>query len=43
MTNYMIEFPGLGLSLNPPAEFSIGSFDIRFYGLIIALVLLFVS
>ena len=37
MTNYMIEFPGLGLSLNPPVGFSIGSFEIRFYGLIIAL------
>ena len=37
MTNYIIEFPGLGLSLNPPAEFSVGSFTIRFYGLIIAL------
>ena len=37
MTNYIIEFPGLGLTLNPPAGFSIGSFDVRFYGLIIAL------
>ena len=37
MTNYIIEFPGLGLTLNPPAGFSIGSFEIRFYGLIIAL------
>ena len=36
MTNYIIEFPGLGLTLNPPAGFSIGSFDVRFYGLIIA-------
>ena len=24
MTNYIIEFPGLGLTLNPPAGFSIG-------------------
>ena len=37
MTNYIIEFPGLGLTLNPPAGFSIGSFDVRFYGLIIAM------
>ena len=37
MTNYMIEFPGLGLKLNPPAGFTIGSFEIRMYGLIIAL------
>ena len=36
MTNYIIEFPGLGLTLNPPVGFSIGSFDVRFYGLIIA-------
>ena len=37
MTNYIIEFPGLGLTLNPPASFSIGSFEVRFYGIIIAL------
>ena len=37
MTNYIIEFPGLGLKLNPPAGFSIGSFEVRLYGLIIAL------
>ena len=37
MTNYIIEFPGLGLTLNPPAEFAIGSFSIRLYGLVIAL------
>ena len=37
MTNYIIEFPGLGLSMNPPAGFSIGSYEIRFYGIIIAL------
>ena len=40
MTNYIIEFPGLGLTLNPPVGFSIGSFEIRFYGLIIALGLI---
>ena len=40
MTNYIIEFPGLGLSLNPPAGFSIGSFEVRFYGLIIAMGLI---
>lgn len=37
MTDYIIQFPGLGLELNPPAGFSIGSFEVRFYGLIIAL------
>ena len=37
MTNYMIEFPGLGLTLNPPVGFSIGPLEIRFYGLVIAL------
>ena len=40
MTNYIIEFPGLGLRLNPPAGFSIGSFEVRFYGLIIAMGLI---
>ena len=40
MTNYIIEFPGLGLTLNPPTGFSIGSFEIRFYGLVIALGLI---
>ena len=40
MTNYIIEFPGLGLTLNPPAGFQIGSFDFRFYGLIIAIGLI---
>ena len=40
MTNYIIEFPGLGLSLNPPVGFNIGSFEVRFYGLIIALGLI---
>ena len=37
MTNYIIDFAGLGLKINPPAGFIIGSFDIRLYGIIIAL------
>ena len=37
MTNYIIEFPGLGLTLNPPAGITIGAYEIRFYGIIIAL------
>ena len=37
MTNYIIDFAGLGLKINPPAGFTIGSFDIRLYGIIIAL------
>ena len=37
MTNYIIDFAGLGLKINPPAGFSIGAFEVRFYGLIIAL------
>ena len=40
MTNYIIDFAGLGLKINPPAGFSIGSFEIRMYGLIIALGLI---
>lgn len=40
MTNYIIEFPGLGLTLNPPAAFSLGPFSIRLYGLVIALGLI---
>ena len=36
MTNYIIDFAGLGLKINPPAGFQIGPFDVRFYGLIIA-------
>ena len=40
MTNYIIQFPGLGLELNPPAGFSIGPLEIRFYGLVIALGLI---
>ena len=31
-----ISFPSLGLELNPPSSFSIGSFNIHFYGVIIA-------
>ncbi len=31
-----ISFPSLGLELNPPRSFSIGSLDIYFYGVIIA-------
>ena len=40
MTNYIISFPGLGIEINPPAGFSIGSYEVRFYGLIIALGLI---
>ena len=32
-----ISFPSLGLELNPPSHFSIGSLSIHFYGVIIAL------
>ena len=32
-----ISFPGLGLELNPPSSFSLGSFNIHFYGVLIAL------
>ena len=32
-----ISFPNLGLEMNPPSSFSIGSLDIHFYGVIIAL------
>lgn len=31
-----ISFPGLGLELNPPSYFNIGSFSVHFYGVIIA-------
>ena len=37
MTNYIIDFAGLGLKINPPAGFSIGSFEVRLYGLMLAL------
>ena len=32
-----ISFPGLGLEINPPSQFSIGPLSIHFYGVIIAL------
>ena len=35
-----IRFPGLGLELNPPLGFNLGSLGIRFYGIAIALGLL---
>ena len=35
-----ISFPGLGLELNPPSSFSIGTLSIHFYGVIIALGLI---
>ena len=35
-----ITFPGLGLEMNPPSTFSIGSLTIHFYGLIIAVGLI---
>ena len=37
MTNYIIDFAGLGLKINPPAGFSIGSFEVRLYGIMLAL------
>lgn len=37
MTNYIIDFAGLGLKINPPSTFTIGSIEIHLYGLIIAL------
>ena len=40
-SNYStIFFPGLNLELNPPRGFNLGSLDIRFYGVIIALGLI---
>ena len=35
-----ISFPGLGIELNPPQGFSIGSMHIQFYGVIIAMGLI---
>lgn len=35
-----IAFPGLGFEIDPPTGFSIGSFNIKFYGIIIALGLM---
>ena len=40
MTNYAISFPGLGISVNPPASLTLGSFQIHFYGVVIAVGLL---
>ena len=40
-SNYStIFFPGLGLEIDPPRGFMLGSLDIRFYGLMIALGLI---
>ena len=38
--NSPIAFPGLGFEINPPTGFTIGGFEIMFYGLIIGLGLL---
>ena len=35
-----ISFPGLGLELNPSRTLDIGSFSIRYYGVLIALGLI---
>ena len=35
-----IAFPGLGIELNPPLGFTVGSLNVRFYGIIIALGLM---
>ena len=40
ITDEVISFPGLGIELNPPRGFHIGSMSIYFYGIIIALGLL---
>ena len=40
MTNYIIDFAGLGLRINPPAKFTVGSIDVHLYGIIIALGLI---
>ena len=40
MTNYIIDFAGLGLKINPPTKFTVGSVDIHLYGIIIALGLI---
>lgn len=40
VANNPIVFPGLGIELNPPLGFTIGSLNIRFYGIIIAVGLL---
>ena len=38
--NSPISFPGLGIEINPPKGISFGSFDLVFYGLVIALGLM---
>lgn len=40
MSNYIIDFAGLGLKINPPSKFTIGSLDVHLYGIIIALGLI---
>ena len=40
MTNYIIDFPGLGIRINPSAQFEIGPLSIHLYGVIIALGLI---
>ena len=40
MTNYIIDFAGLGLKINPPASFDIGPLTIHLYGVIIAVGLM---
>ena len=40
ITDEVISFPGLGIEINPPRGFHIGSMSIYFYGIIIALGLL---
>ena len=37
MTKYIIDFAGLGIRINPPAQFDIGPLSIHLYGIIIAL------
>ena len=37
LTYTEISFPGLGISLNPSTGITLGSFSIRWYGLVIAL------
>ena len=40
ITDEVISFPGLGIELNPPRGFQIGSMSVYFYGIIIAFGLL---
>ena len=37
MTKYIIDFAGLGIRINPPAQFDIGPLSVHMYGIIIAL------